>query len=65
MGKKAGLAGKTEEEELQAEVILEHVNDFVKGILEHFYESWAYATFYANKRKLSKARGKVMTDGKR
>ncbi len=31
MAKKAGLAGKTEEEEIFADVILEHVNDFVKG----------------------------------
>jgi hypothetical protein len=31
VAKKAGLAGKTEEEQLQAEVILEHVNDFIKG----------------------------------
>ena len=31
VGKKAGLAGKTEEEELQAEIILDHVYDFVKG----------------------------------
>jgi hypothetical protein len=29
--KKAGLAGKTEEEEIYADVILEHVNDFIKG----------------------------------
>ncbi len=31
MAKKAGLAGKTEEEEIFADVILEHVNDFIKG----------------------------------
>ncbi len=31
MAKKAGLAGKTEEEEIYADVILEHVNDFIKG----------------------------------
>jgi hypothetical protein len=31
VAKKAGLAGKTEEEEIYADVILEHVNDFVKG----------------------------------
>jgi hypothetical protein len=31
VAKKAGLAGKTEEEEIFADVILEHVNDFVKG----------------------------------
>jgi len=28
VAKKAGLAGKTEEEELNADIILEHVNDF-------------------------------------
>jgi len=31
VAKKAGLAGKTEEEEIYADVILEHVNDFIKG----------------------------------
>ncbi len=31
MAKKAGLAGKTEEEEIYADVILEHVNDFIIG----------------------------------
>ncbi len=31
VAKKAGLAGKTEEEEVYADVILEHVNDFIKG----------------------------------
>ncbi len=31
MAKKAGLVGKTEEEEIYADVILEHVNDFIKG----------------------------------
>jgi hypothetical protein len=31
VAKKAGLAGKTEEEEIFADVILEHVNDFIKG----------------------------------
>jgi hypothetical protein len=37
VAKKAGLAGKTEEEQLQAEVILEHVNDFIKGG-HHFFQ---------------------------
>jgi hypothetical protein len=31
VAKKAGLAGKTEAEEVYADVILEHVNDFIKG----------------------------------
>jgi hypothetical protein len=31
VAKKAGLAGKTEAEEAYADVILEHVNDFIKG----------------------------------
>ena len=36
MGKKAGLAGKTEEEELQAEVILEHSMILSKVYLNTF-----------------------------
>jgi hypothetical protein len=35
VAKKAGLAGKTEEEQMHAEVILEHVNDLIKGIAEY------------------------------